>query len=42
MEAQERLEEEAEDLLGGESGNVCTYPQVFFLVEENWFFIFEI
>ncbi|VDD86496.1 unnamed protein product [Enterobius vermicularis] len=27
MEAQERLEEEAEDLLGGESGNVCTYPQ---------------
>lgn len=27
MEAQEKLEEEAEDLLGGESGNTCTYPQ---------------
>lgn len=27
MEAQAQLEEEAEDLLGGESGNVCTYPQ---------------
>ena len=31
IECQAQLEEEAENLLGGESGNVCTYPQVCFI-----------